>query len=50
MLEKITSLTAVLSNKTRSISHKKLAAFVAEFSSSNISVVIGLIKFCKDFL
>ena len=50
LLQKLSSLTAILSNKTRSISNEKFPTFIPELSSRNMSVVIILIQLCKYFL
>ncbi len=49
LLKKFTSVTAILSNKTCSVSHEELSAFVAKFTSSNIGIISCLVKSSENF-
>lgn len=49
LLKKLTSVTAILSNKTCSVSHEEFSAFVAKFTSSYIGIISSLVKSSEDF-
>lgn len=48
-LQEISGLRTVLSDKPCGIAYEKFTAFVAEFSSSNMSVVLVIVKFGENF-
>jgi hypothetical protein len=49
LLQKITGLATILSHEAGCITDEEFSAFIAEFSSRDMSVVTVFVQFCEDF-